>query len=468
MGELDLETEAGSSALAEPIVNPIGGSSMTRAQARSVPLLLALCIPAASFAVSDADVEALRRELAAMRDTYEARIGALEARVEAAEASAAARPGSPPAAAQASSSAFNPAMSVILQGRAAGFGRPEGHRDIPGFLIGGETGVGPEGLSLSETEIDFSANVDDLFYGFASIALNQENAETEIELEEVYLQTLALPEGFTLKGGQFLSGIGYLNTKHSHAWDFVDTPLAYEAMLNTQLLDTGVQLNWVAPTDTYLQLGAEILRGEGFPGGGGAHDGLGSGSLFGKLGGEVGDSHTWQAGLAWLRTRPRGRESSDALGNLYVFDGSSDMLIADFVWKWAPDGNYRERNVILQAEYLHRWEDGSLELISPNGSFVEAYRGDQDGFYGQVVYQFMPRWRAGLRYDHVWSDNRSDLPGLPRGDASQRASLMVDFSHTEFSRLRLQWNHDMGGIRGDDAVFLQYIMSLGSHGAHTF
>ena len=45
---------------------------------------------------------------------------------------------------------------------------------------------------------------------------------------------------------------------------------------------------------------------------------------------------------------------------------------------------------------------------------------------------------------------------------------MVDYSHTEFSRLRLQWNHDFGGIRGDDAIFLQYIMSLGSHGAHAF
>ena len=444
--------------------------SVSRAR-RLCAALVALALPAPTLA-SDAEVRALRDELEAMRQHYEARIDALEQRVARAEAAAREprrEPPLPPVSAGASSaSAFNPAVSLILQGRAAGFGREQGHRDVPGFLTSDETGVGPEGLSLSETELDFSANVDDFFYGFASVALDQEDAETSIELEEAYLQTLKLPQGLTVKAGRFFSGIGYLNSRHSHTWDFVDAPLAYEAMLGTQLGDTGVQLTWVAPTETYLELGGEILRGSGFPGGGSAHDGFGSTALFGKLGGEVGDSHTWQAGLSWLRARPRGRETPGEGGDLYSFDGSSDVLIADLVWKWAPHGNYRERNLILQAEYLHRIEDGKLVVTSPGGELRSSYDGRQDGVYAQAAYQFMPHWRAGLRYDHIWSDNRFAAPGLLDDDSSQRVSAMVDFSRTEFSRLRLQWNHDFGGIRGDDAVFLQYIMSLGSHGAHTF
>jgi len=46
---------------------------------------------------------------------------------------------------------------------------------------------------------------------------------------------------------------------------------------------------------------------------------------------------------------------------------------------------------------------------------------------------------------------------------------MFDFSPSEFSRFRLQ----LGAYRSnpsltDRQIFLQYIMSLGAHGAHTF
>ena len=46
---------------------------------------------------------------------------------------------------------------------------------------------------------------------------------------------------------------------------------------------------------------------------------------------------------------------------------------------------------------------------------------------------------------------------------------MADYSWSEFSRLRLQYAHDksMQGIT-DNQVTLQYIMSLGAHGAHKF
>ena len=50
-----------------------------------------------------------------------------------------------------------------------------------------------------------------------------------------------------------------------------------------------------------------------------------------------------------------------------------------------------------------------------------------------------------------------------------RTTLMVDYSPSEFSRLRVQLAHDQSrqGI-SDNQFFVQYIMSLGAHGAHSY
>ena len=62
------------------------------------------------------------------------------------------------------------------------------------------------------------------------------------------------------------------------------------------------------------------------------------------------------------------------------------------------------------------------------------------------------------------------LPTWPLPDYKpQRATVMVDYSWSEFSRARLQYAQDksMQGVT-DNQLTLQYIMSLGAHGAHTF
>jgi hypothetical protein len=46
---------------------------------------------------------------------------------------------------------------------------------------------------------------------------------------------------------------------------------------------------------------------------------------------------------------------------------------------------------------------------------------------------------------------------------------MIDVSPSEFSRFRLQFARDEVRFNeADNQVFLQYIMSLGAHGAHKF
>ena len=307
---------------------------------------------------------------------------------------------------QVSGNEFNPAISLILDGHYASYSLDPATYELPGFLLDAEAGLPSEGLSLDETELAISANVDDKYYGFLTAALEQTDGETSVELEEAYVETLALPKGLKVKGGRFLSDIGYLNPIHAHAWDFNDAPLAYVAMLNTAYKDDGIQLRWVVPAPLLIEIGGEILRGDSFPGANGAaSDGTGASTLFVHVGGDVGSENSWRAGVARLATDANERASVFADGSA-VFTGSSDLTIADFVWKWAKNGNPRDRYYTVQAEYLHRREDGALAVTTLSaGDELGFYRGTQDGFYVQGVYQFRPRWRAGVRFDRLDASN---------------------------------------------------------------
>ena len=92
----------------------------------------------------------------------------------------------------------------------------------------------------------------------------------------------------------------------------------------------------------------------------------------------------------------------------------------------------------------------------------------------------MPKWRVGARYDRLGSGTprlglvdsgrlaAADFPILQAFRPS-RSTLMVDYSLSEFSRFRLQLAADRSSPAGADRqLFLQYIMSLGAHGAHSF
>lgn len=328
--------------------------------------------------------------------------------------------------ANASSSAFNPAMSLILDGTYAGLSRDPGDYAISGFALAEETGPGEKGFSLGESELAISANVDDKFFANANIAFTPEG---EVEVEQAFFQTSSLGHGLTVRGGRFFSSIGYLNEQHAHAWDFVDQPLAYRAMLGNQLREDGLQVRWVTPTDLFVELGAEVFRGDSFPAGGSANSGAGTRSVFAHVGGDVGDSNSWRAGVSYLQANARERESD---GGANIFTGDSDLAIVDFVWKWAPQGNPTSRNLKVQTELFFRSEDGTFNDA--------VYEGDQQGGYLQLVYQFRPAWRVGVRYDLLMADTvPAELAGTVLDDERHdptRASVMVDYAHSEFSRLR--------------------------------
>jgi len=433
-----------------------------------------------------AELATLREQIAQMKSMFESRIAELEEKLATASRAAddaasppqTASPSAPsvPSQASAKGGAFNPEISLILQGAYTNRKEVE-DRHIGGFVGAGhqhgERGHGDNrrGFTLDHTELMFAANIDPYWRGQATVAV----LDGEAELEEAWFQTTALGRGVGIKAGRFRSGIGYLNEQHAHQWDFYEQPLMYKALFGGHsYAQDGAQLKWVAPLDTFVELGAEIGRGQNFPGDDRNVSGANSHALFAHVGGDIGVSNSWRAGLSWLRTRAGARESHFETNHdevLGAFNGRSRVWIADFVYKWAPDGNPAQRNFKFQAEYFRRAENGNLEV--DDGLYSNLWRTRQSGYYLAAIYQFTPNWRAGLRFDRLSSGRQSlgDNPAnieIVRYHPS-RISTMVDYSWSEFSRLRLQWSRDraMPGIT-DHQITLQYIMSLGSHGAHKF
>jgi len=379
--------------------------------------------------------------------------------------------------ANAEAKGFNPDISLILDGRYSSISNSTEYA-LPGFMLGGEADRGEKGFQLGHNELILSGNIDDMFFSKLTAVITDHDSETEVELEEAYIETLGLGAGATIKAGRFFSDIGYLNSRHSHTGDFADVPLVYRALFGNQIKDDGVQVSWLAPTDVYLKVGAEVTRGGLYPAAGAAKDGAGARSLFFKLGDDVGASHSWQLGLSHWQADVIGKEAGShehgAATETPTFTGDSEVSGIDFVWKWAPNGNPREQNFKLQAEYFQREENGNLVLAGSSPLESSSYSGKQDGWYVQTVYQFMPRWRVGLRYDELKANNSGsdiavlDEAGLISDHTPRRSTLMFDYSRSEFSRIRLQFAKDDSYTDSDNIITLQYVMSLGSHGAHKF
>lgn len=391
------------------------------------------------------------------------------------------------AAGKISSNEFNPAISLILDGRYTDIDSSE--LELPGFQLGGEAGLPDNGFSTGHNELSISANVDDKFYGFMTTAIVYEDGETAFELEEAYIETLKLGSGFTIKGGRFYSGIGYLNGIHDHAHDFADRPLVYDALLGGHLVDSGVQARWVAPTDVYLSFGTEMTSGSSFPGGENEDNNSGL-AFFVKTGGDINISSSWQLGASYYQSEFDVREAGGhhhggdaAAADNELLNGEVDVAGLDFVYKWAPLGNSKQTNFKFQAEYFVKNENGMSEFAEDANTAEADYDGEQKGYYMQGVYQFMPAWKVGIRYDQLSADNSVsnfvdggidedeflEESGLGTEDDPTRVSMMLDYSPSHFSRIRLQFAQlDNGHDETNDMITLQYTMSLGSHGAHTF
>ena len=436
-----------------------------------------------AYAAADDNLAAIRSEIMKLKEDYESKIKDLEDRLGKAEAEAqaaketasaaqatakaaqdaqmaaeAAPPPPPPALPPATANAFNPGIAAVLNGFYSAGTRDPSAVKIPGFALGDEAQGLQRGFSLGESEINLSANIDPFLFGWLNISLPNDNS---ISVEEAYVQSTSLGEGITVRAGRFFSGIAYLNERHAHDWSFSDASLPYRVFLNGQYGDDGIQARWLAPTNIFMEFGAELFRGDAFPSGGAANHGIGTETAFVHAGDDINDSSSWLAGLSYVHAESDRRDT----GNGDVFTGADNLGIASLVYKWAPGGNPTIQNLTLSGEFFFDREDGAF-----NGIRLNDY--DRTGWYIQGVYQFMPRWSFGLRYAQLGTSGVGGaLTGSTLDDLGHIANAetgLLEFDTSEFGRFRVQYTHDDSDLKPLDQVLFQYTVIYGPHPAHRY
>ena len=337
------------------------------------------------------------------------------------------------------------------------------------------------GFNARNAEIALDGAVDPYFQGFANIVLKLDNNnETEIELEEAFLQTSSLPFGLQVKAGQFFDPFGRINATHPHTWEFADSPLVNGRLLGPDgLRGVGAQVSWTLPTPWYSQLLFAVQNGRGGTAYSFRNPGE-EGSFFGRW--------TIDRDASALRDMlyvPRFETSFNPSDTQTVLLGASGAFGMN-------DTGSDNHTQIYGADVLYKWKSSHAEGGFPFVKWqtealyrrFEAGRGFDDsfpveetfrdwGFYSQVLWGFKKGWVAGVRGDYLHMQE-SEFTDDETRQSRSRISADLTWYPTEFSKIRLQYNHDFLdenaflASREADSIFLQFEFILGAHGAHKF
>lgn len=337
------------------------------------------------------------------------------------------------------------------------------------------------GFNARNAEIALDGAVDPYFQGFANIVLKLDNNnETEIELEEAFLQTSSLPFGLQVKAGQFFDAFGRINPTHPHTWEFADAPIVAGRLLGPDgLRGTGAQISWTLPTPWYAQLLFGVQNGRGETAYSFRNRGD-EGLFFDRL-----TIDRDASALHDMLYVPRFETSFDPSDTQTILLGASGAFGMNDT---GPDNHTQ----IYGADFLYKWKSSHAEGGFPFVKWqteamyrrFEAGRGFADSFpvnetfrdwglYSQVLWGFKKGWVVGLRGDYLHMQESAFTDDDTR-QSRARISANLTWYPTEFSKIRLQYNHDFLeendflASRDVDSIFLQFEFNLGAHGAHKF
>ena len=293
------------------------------------------------------------------------------------------------------------------------------------------------GFNLNYAEVAMHSVVDPYFDAFAIFHLHP-NA---FEIEEAYVTTRNLPAGLRVKAGKFRSAFGRINEKHQHAWHFDAQPIIYKALFGPDMIsDSGVQLQWVAPTDTYLMAGVDAMQGTNDRSFGDENPNLLVGYVKSSV--DIGDDLSILGGVSLAHGKTVKAKNS----NIYGIDLTMREQLGSYsALSW-------------QSEYLQR----------------EKANDSQAGLYTQLVYQYNNNYSTGIHYDII-TKNDTDLSAYSGVDTSNldKVTAMLEYKPFPMSRLRLSYSHDSSkiieGNRKDiNTVMMTLNIAAGAHGAHSY
>lgn len=327
------------------------------------------------------------------------------------------------------------------------------------------------GFNLGHSEVAIEGQTAHL-EGKAVVSLT----EDDITLEEAFIATRTLPNGLRLQAGKFLSDIGYINSRHPHAWDFVERPLVNEYLFGEHgLLDTGLQLTW-SPNST-LTLGSELFQGEGegfsrFDEGGYEDRASGPrvGTIFAKYRPDLGANKQLTLGTSagmnrqYVRVDDHGHHAHTAEGDNW-FAGLDARFNYD-----AEQPGY-QGNWQLGAEYFYSERD-LQEHVQHHDHFHahDHYTEQQDGAYIDAIYGIAPRWEVGLRAEALGLTNKvmgTHPTAIVSEDTSWRHSAQLTWHVRDNMFVRTQLTReDFAGHDEQWVGMVQFNAAFGSHAGH--
>lgn len=364
-------------------------------------------------------------------------------------------------------------------------------------LQGGGHDPKRRGFTLQQAELSLIGAVDPYFHAEAHLLAS----EDEIELEEAFIQTLALPSGLELEVGYFLTEFGRLNPTHPHAWNWLDQPIVNTRLFGGEgMRGAGMRLAKLLPTPWYSQFHVGVQNADGefmasFLGGeiGHAHGaeeeaeheelGLGGRPIVDR---EVRNLKDLVYLVRWENAVDVSSTWSGKFGvsglygpNFTGPDGETWIYGADFLLKWLPETNRRGRPFFrLEGEINQRELKADEFFDEVEGESIAGETLKDWGFYLQGLYGFNGLWSAGLRYEYASGsgeniEHEGGFPGRrgdPFRDNRSRLSPLLVYSPSEFSRIRLQYNYDHADHLSSDAhtVWLGFEALIGAHPAHTY
>lgn len=363
-------------------------------------------------------------------------------------------------------------------------------------LQGGGHDPKKRGFTLQQAELSIGGAVDPYFTAESHIvyALDPAAGETEVELEEAFITSQALPFDLQLKAGMFLTEFGRLNPVHPHAWDWQDQPLILTRVFGADgMRAPGVRLSWLLPTPNYTELLLTVQNANGAQ----MTSFLASDAAYAErpIGGRafapqdvrsLGDLvYAARLQTAWDLSDA----SSTALGSSVAFgpnatgNGAGTVIYgADFVYKWrAPSGQRGWPYFKVQGEFVGRAFEAAAQVDAADPLNPVAVPGQtlrDFGGYLQASWGFRLGWDVGLRGEWAGGSGASydaatqtfARAGDPYRADRIRISPMLAYHPSEFSRFRLQYDYDDTDTLADPvhSVWLGYEILIGTHPPHKY
>jgi hypothetical protein len=305
-------------------------------------------------------------------------------------------------------------------------------------------------FQLREIELAFQGSVDPYFRYDAFLGVHPD----EIELEEGYATTLALPANLQVKAGKFHLPFGKVNLTHRPELHTIDYPLYIQSYFGEEgLSSTGIWASWIgAPMGFFQELSLAATNGvetheeaeDEVP----EEEATQGKDLFDDLADRLWVAHfknsidltsasNLEVGASWTSSATDDPERV-----------RTTLWGLDAIWRWKPLAMAKYRSAVLQAEAAWRDEPGPAE--ERFGAFV----------FGQ--YQLTRRSYVGGRYDVV-EPPEAEVGTVHAGQAVLR------YFPTEFSQLRLAYERQ--AREGEDAidrVLFQLTFALGPHRPHAY